>query len=486
MTQPIYRGAMMNWQPTKHSAITLHKQIINWFTTQLEQGDLTPGMRLPSQRLLALQFNVNRSTINVVMDELKARGLIETRTGDGTYISKDPWQLLLNESQPKWQQHIEFSVHKPNVDTIQLINEYEQFEHIIRLGTGELAPSLLPAKQIEDSLRELSLTAPALGYSIPQGSKALREALCRQLQKRGIQTTTSNILITSGALQAFQLIALGLLQPGSIIFQQEASYLNSIHPFQSAGMRMAGVKINEQLQHTLSTKKRNNQSLFYTIPTLDNPSGKCWSNAQKQLVFNTCKELAIPIIEDDVYHELLFTPNNELPLKAYDQNGQVLYIGSVSKTLSPGLRIGWIVGSESVIKRLADIKMQTDYGSSALSQQLVTHWLQSDMYERHLKQLRHELQQRAAFVEQLLQQYMKPYATWQRPLGGLYIWLRFEKPIIIKALFLELLQQNILINPGYIYLPNDFHHLRLSFAYASFEQLQEGIQQLALAVKQRY
>ncbi|WP_274307574.1 PLP-dependent aminotransferase family protein [Solibacillus daqui] len=475
----------MNWQPVKNISTTLQQQIINWFTTQLGQGDLTPGMRLPSQRLLALQFNVNRSTINVVMEELKARGLIETRTGDGTYISEDSWQLLWKETHPKWQQHIDFSVHKPNDDTIQLINEYEQYEHIIRLGTGELSPSLIPTKQIEHSLRELSLTAPVLGYSVPQGSKELREALCHYLQKRGIHTTTNNILITSGALQAFQLIALGLLQPGSFIFQQEASYLNSVHSFQSAGMRMTSVKINEQLQQTLLTKKRNNQGLFYAIPTLDNPTGHCWSNTKRRLVLEACKALAIPIIEDDVYHELLFQPDNELPLKAYDQSGHVLYIGSVSKTLSPGLRIGWIVASESVIKRLADIKMQTDYGSSALSQQLVAHWLQSGMYEQHIKQLRHDLHQRAEFVEQLLQRYIQPYAKWQQPNGGFYIWLRFEKPIINKGLFLELLHQNILINPGYIYQPNDFHHLRLSFAYASYEQLEQGIRQLALAVKQR-
>lgn len=474
----------MTWKPDKHSHLTLHMQIIDWFTSQIECGDLTPGMKLSPQRLLALQFEVNRSTINLVMEELKARGLIETRIGAGTFITQNPWQSILAQTQPKWHQHIEASVHKPNVDTIQLINDYEQHSDIIRLGTGELSPELLPTKQLEHSLRELSLQAHSIGYSEPQGSKQLREALCTHLKKRSINTTSNHILIVSGALQAFQLIALGLLERGSIIFQNEASYLNSVHPFQSAGMQMCTVKHNEQLKQTLQIAKKNRQSLYYAIPTLDNPTGRSWSTEEKQIVYKACKELSIPIIEDDVYHELFFEGTHESPLKAFDQTGHVLYIGSVSKTLSPGLRIGWIVASESVIKRLADIKMQTDYGSSAFSQAIVTHWLTSGLYEQHLIQLRGHLKQRANFVEQLLHKYFKQIATWEQPKGGFYIWVRFHEPIINKALFLELLQYKVLINPGYIYQPNDFHHLRLSYAYASFEQLEEGIKLLATIIHQ--
>lgn len=136
-----------------------------------------------------------------------------------------------------------------------------------------------------------------------------------------------------------------------------------------------------------------------------------------------------------MYYELLFEQTEEQPLKALDQNGQVLSIGSVSKTLSPGLRIGWIVAPEAVIKHLADIKMQTDYGSSAFSQEIVTYWLTSGLYEQHLVQLRNQLKQRAKFVEDLLEQYVQDIASWEQPKGGFYIWLRFDKPVINKALF---------------------------------------------------
>lgn len=474
----------MEWKPVKQSHATYHQQIVEWFTERIACGDFPVGMKCPTQRALALQFEVNRSTINTAMDELKAIGLLETRVGAGTFIAQNPWPHLL--AHPKWQQHINASIHKPNIETIQLINDYEQREDIIRLGTGELAPELLPTKKLEDSLKQLTLQPRAIGYSEPQGSLSLRESLCTHLRKRAIDTTPSNILIVSGALQAFQLTALGLLERGSIVFQQEASYLNSIHPFQSAGMQMYGLDLNSDVHKTLQHIKKNRLGLFYAIPTLDNPTGRNWSKEEKVAIYEACKKLSMPILEDDVYGELLFNDTSELPIKTLDTTGHVLYVGSVSKTISPGLRIGWVVGPKTVIKRLADIKMQTDYGSSAISQAVVTKWLTLGLYDEHLVKLRTALKERARFMEQLLHLHFKDSATWETSKGGFYIWIRFAKPVITKALFLALLEQKILVNPGYIYQPNDFHHLRLSYAYASFEQMEQGLKLLATMIQQPY
>lgn len=158
-----------------------------------------------------------------------------------------------------------------------------------------------------------------------------------------------------------------------------------------------------------------------------------------------------------------------------DESGQVLYIGSVSKTLSPGLRIGWLIGPTTVIERLADIKMQTDYGSSAISQEIVLHWLQSGKYEKHIKRLRKELIRRADFVESILQGKFRKIASWEKPKGGFYIWLKFHEPIVDKELFTKLLHRQVLINPGYIYDPQDTQHIRLSYAYGTDVELEKGL-----------
>ncbi|RNC98028.1 PLP-dependent aminotransferase family protein [Lysinibacillus halotolerans] len=467
----------MKWKPNRHSHLTIHEQIVDWMKSRIENGDWSIGTKIPTQRELATQFQVNRSTIQLALDELKADGLIESRVGSGIYVANNSWNVLLNNSQPNWQQHIDGSIHKPNYHTIQLINEYEQLHHIIRLGTGEIAPELLPTKQLEHSLKELALDARSIGYSSPLGNETLRANLCEYLKKHGIQTSSENILIVSGALQALQLIAVGLLEAGSVVFHEQPSYLNSVHPFQSAGMRMISVSKNNHLIQQLKAYKRNRQSLFYTVPTLHNPTGYSLSLKEKEDLFHVCKELQIPIIEDDVYHELLFETTSPA-MKSFDKTGQVLYIGSVSKTLSPGLRIGWVVGPSKVIERLADIKMQTDYGSSAISQLIVSHWIATGLYEKHLVELRQQLKWRATFVEHILNQQFKDIATWTKPEGGFYIWLKFHKPIVNKALFLRLLKENVLINPGYIYDSSDLHHIRLSYAYASFEQLKVGLNTL--------
>ncbi len=465
----------MKWKPNRQSHLTIQEQIVDWIKSRIECGDWHVGTKIPTQRQLAMQFNVNRSTIQLAIDELKADGLLESKIGSGVFVANNSWNVLLNKSQPNWQHQIESSIHKPNYHTIQLINEYEQYDHIIRLGTGELSPELLPTKQIEKSLKEITLEPKAIGYSSPQGSEKLREILCNYLKKRGIYTSPENILIVSGALQALQLIAVGLLEEGSIVFHEQPSYLNSIHPFQSAGMRMVSILRNTELTANLRAIKRKRQSLFYCVPTLHNPTGYNWSIEEKKDLYDTCNELQIPIIEDDVYHELLFD-NSSLAIKAFDTLGQVLYIGSVSKTLSPGLRIGWVVAPTQVIERLADIKMQTDYGSSAFSQEIVAHWISTGIYEKHLENLREQLKNRATFVETVLEQHFKNIATWKKSEGGFYIWLKFNEPIVNKSLFLKLLQQNVLINPGYIYDSNDLHHIRLSYAYASLEELKVGLE----------
>jgi GntR family transcriptional regulator of abcA and norABC len=472
---------ILHWKPNRTLSLSLHEQIYNWISNRIQQGEWTFGTQLPSQRKLSEMLEVNRSTIIQVLDELKANGFVESKLGGGTYVSNNSWNRLINHAQPNWHKHIHASIHEPNYHTIQLINEYEQDPSIIRLGTGELSPDLLPTAYLEQSLQSISLHARDIGYSEPKGSKKLRIALSEYLQKQGILASPESILIVSGALQALQLISLGILEQRSNVFQEPPSYLNSVHPFQSAGMRVISVSREQPLKQTLKSLKGKKQSLFYTVPTLNNPTGRIMSIEDRKALLEMCTSLQIPIIEDDVYHELVFE-DAPLSLKSLDQSGQVLYIGSVSKTLSPGLRIGWVVAPEPVINRLADIKMQTDYGSSAFSQQIVTHWLTTGLYESHLSQLRQQLQNRAAYMEDILTKDFGQIAEWESPKGGFYIWLRLNEPIVNKALFQQLIKQNVLINPGYIYDPKDFHHIRLSYAYATLEDLKKGMHILLKAI----
>ena len=465
----------MNWQPNRSLTTSLTKQIVQWITEQIQNGDWPLGTKLPPQRQLALSFGVNRSTLQEAIDELKANGLLSSIAGSATYVTNDSWNVFVKQKQTNWQHYIETSIHRANYQTIQLINEFEQDEHILRLGTGELSPSLLPTAELQSSLSEVNLDGKAIGYSSPQGSMSLRQAICQYVKKRGIETSPENICIVSGGLQALQLIALGLLETGSFVFQNQFSYLNSIHTFQSFGMNLYSLTNNLLTTEAIERIRKKRQAILYTIPTLHNPTGMSMTLEEKKNLYNLSEAIQLPMIEDDVYFELLFDEPTPA-IKSFDQAGQVLYIGSVSKTLSPGLRIGWVIASTPVIKRLADIKMQLDYGSSAISQQIVEYWLRTGKYEKHIEHLRVELRKRAALMEYLLKQYFGNIASWESPKGGFYVWLKFHKPIVTTELFMRLLKKKVLINPGYIYGPNDAHHMRLSFAYSSEVELRKGIE----------
>lgn len=476
----------IEWKPQKNSSFPLHQQISDYIKKKIMSGEWTIGTKIPSQRSLARLFQVNRSTIVFALEELVADGLIESKVGSGTKVINNTWSLLTSTPPPDWINYVKAGIHKPNISVIQEINKAEADPNISRLGTGELSPNLLPTSKMREILQIDHKQPLTLGYMEPRGSLPLRKTISTYLRSKGIEASPESILIVSGGLQALQLISIGLLKSGSTILHETPSYLNSVHVFQSAGMNLLGIPLDDdgiKCDSIGRMKRQHHVALLYTIPNFHNPTGFLMSKRRRMELLKVCQQESIPIIEDDVYGDLWLDTPPPSPLKANDTQGNVLYIGSVSKTLSPGLRIGWAVGPEPVIERLADIKMQTDYGSSSLSQYAVDKWLSSGMYEDFLKKIRVELRFRRDFTIQILEKYFSDIATWIEPKGGFYIWLRIQSGVSSGKLFELALREGILLNPGSVYEKHDSQHLRISYSYASIEQLDNGLITLSQLIK---
>lgn len=474
--------AHIDWKPNRNLDIPIQVQITLYIKEKIKNGEWTVGTKLPSQRKLAELFDVNRSTIVSALGELAADGLLDTKTGSGTTVSNTTWNLLAAPS-PDWQNYVQSGMHEPNFKLIQSINLAEADPSVIRLGTGELAPELLPSEEITSMLHNAD-TIP-LGYSEPKGSYALRLQLSRFLENRDIHVSPAAILVTSGSLQALQLIAGGLLGKGSTVLYEAPSYIQSVPVFQSAGTNIFGlgkknIDITQQIRLYMRT---NDAALFYANPTFHNPTGRLWNEAERQRLLLACQQLSLPIIEDDAYYDLWLEEPPPPPLKALDKQGNVLYTGSFSKSMSPGIRIGWIAGPEPVIDRLADSKMQTDYGASSISQYVAERWLATGAHLQAAERIRDALRKRRDTVLQFLLENFRDIASWDKPQGGFYIWLKLHRSIPIHALFEKALLQGILLNPGQIYDRNDTHHLRISYAYAPIEQLEYALKQLAALIK---
>ncbi|MEC1825974.1 PLP-dependent aminotransferase family protein [Bacillus paralicheniformis] len=463
-----------------------YKQIIQFIKEKIANGEWPIGTKIPSQRSLAKHFAVNRSTVITALEELIADGLIEGRMGKGTIVINNTWTLLAKHSTPDWDKYVAAGFQQPSRKSVQEINQSESNSTLIQLSKGELSNELFPLDIMKEMMEKVAHNMDAFGYEEPKGYLPLREALSSYLQTVGIHASPSSILIVSGALQALQLIAMGLLQSGSTVFLDQPSYLYSLHVFQSAGMRMAGLQMDEEGLMPESIKMTPNmrtRAILYTNPCFQNPTGVLMSKKRREEILAFSEQQHLPIIEDDIYRELWIDAPPPAPMKAMDKNGRVLYIGSFSKTLSPGLRIGWIVGPEPVIERLSDIKMQTDYGSSSLSQRVAAEWLTSGLYQKHLENVREQLKIRRSFVLHVLETELEGLAEWSVPAGGFFIWLKILPPVSMKTLYAKALSKGILFNSGVIYGQERGDYMRLSYAFASCEDLKKGITQLSGLIK---
>lgn len=454
----------------------LYLQIVHWIREKINQGEWVIGSKIPTQREIANQFGVNRSTVITAIEILKSEGLLEGKTGSGIYVVHNHWSLLSAVSPPDWHDLTKWSSQPSSDQTVQIINELENKKDFIQLSKGELGRDLFPNLEITASMEKASMQLHEYGYGDGQGDGGLRSEISKHLQKNGISIAPESILIVSGALQALKLITIGILKRGSTVFIESPSYLHSINLF-TADMSIKripvdvkGLSIKDLFQHNIA----NSSSVLFVNPTFQNPTGTSMPSEQRNLLLEKCQHYRLPIIEDDIFRDLWLDEPPPLPLKSLDKNGQVLYIGSFSKTIAAGLRIGWLAGPEAVIKRLSDVRMQTDYGSSYLSQIVVKELLASGLYEKHLQKVRRRLREKRDYLLELLRIHLSEYATWTKPAGGFFIWVVFKEKIHMTKLFKQCLTHHLVINPGYIYHDNR-PAMRLSYAYADFREMETGI-----------
>lgn len=474
----------IDWKPKKGISEPVYRQIVNYVKSKIASGEWNVGLRLPSQREMAKIFDVNRSTVVEAMEELKADGLIAAKSKGGTVIINNTWSLLASIPPPNWEFYIRSGMHEPNIKTIQVINKLEYEDSIVRLGTGELSPELLPKEMIRKVILNVSKKMISLGYERPKGSIELRQAISNYVKKFGIEASPESILIVSGSLQALQLISMSILHKGSSVLIERPSYVKSLHVFESSGMKLKGLAMdNDGVRPSEILKNTKEASLLYTIPTFHNPTGKVMPQNRREEILKLCTKERLPIIEDDAYRELYLEGNPPQSLKSMDKNGIVLYMGTISKVLAAGMRIGWLIGPEAVIERLADVKMQTDYGASSLSQYFATEWISSGLHEKYLQQLREKIKIKRDFTISVLNMYFKDIAEWNVPSGGFYIWLNLKYKIDMEKLFYDACKIGILINPGYMYDFNKNHNIRISYSYASVKEIEEGLKKLSWLVK---
>lgn len=450
--------------------------IVADFAARINRGELPPGTRLPPERALAAQLGVHRSTVAVAYDELAADGLVDRRQGSGTTVRGDLWGVA-----PDWPRYLAEGAFQPTGPLVGRLRVGRRTPGVIDLVEGMIGPDLFPRADLERILRGLSVP-DELAYPDSLGEPGLREAIAADYRRHhGLTVDPEGILITNGGQQAVYLIARALLRPGDAIAIEQPSYYYSLPLFQSAGIRLLPVPVDAEGIDPEAVRAlfgRHRPRLLLLTPTHQNPTVTTLPLARRERLLAICRDLNLPVVEDDGYSRLTFEGEPPPSLLALDRESRVIGIGTLSKTIAPGLRIGWAVGPRPVIERLADVRQQIDFGMSALPQTLAAEFLSSAAWPRHLDRLRHGLRaRRDAFAGALTATFGRAM-QFDLPSGGLQLWCRWDAPGDDRQRLDAATAAGVLVAPGRLYgAPDGF--LRLSYGHADAPTAAEGLRRLA-------
>ncbi len=474
------------WKPERGSATPLYEQIADYLEQKMTCGELPPGSYLPSERKLAEQLGVNRSTIISAFAELRSMGLIESRKGSGTAVSKFKWGAVPRHT-PNWGRYAEDGGFLPNQPFMRRIREaLKQNPQLIDLASGELSADLAPIFELSALMKEQG-ELTYLGYDDPQGYAPLRRTLVSFLERyRGVKATDSSIFITSGSQQSLFLITQCLLAPGDAVAIEDPSYCYSLPMFQSAGLRLFRLPVDKegvQPEDIRTLYKKHRIKMVFLNPTYQNPTGGVMSEERCEQVLRVASELGLPIVEDDPFSLTCYDGHPPSPLKARDKLGSVLYIGSFSKMAASGLRIGWMVAPHAIVERLADARQQMDFGLSVIPQQVAASFLRSDYLEPHLDRLRMKLLFKRDLLAEALGKALSDQLEFALPQGGLHLWCKLKPEVQDGKLLEESIKRGIIFVPGSVY-GSESGFVRFTFARVREHQIEAGAAGFAEALRE--
>ncbi len=362
---------------------------------------------------------------------------------------------------------------------------------VLSFAGGLPAPELFPVEAVAAAHADVLARegAAALQYSTTEGFGPLREWLCARLNARGIRCGPDEVLITTGSQQGIDLVAKVLVDPGDEVVVESPSYLAALQTFASYEASFAVVASDERgmdvgdLERVLAGRR---PKLIYTVPEFQNPCGTTLGTERRGRLLDLAREHGVPVLEDHAYGELRFRGAAPPPLAALDDSGLVVHLGTFSKTLAPGLRVGWLVAPRAVVRRLAVAKQAVDLHTSTLAQRALARLLETFDYDGHLVRLRATYGERCAAMLTALDRF--PAGTrFTRPEGGLFIWVELPGGIDGEALLEDALREKVAFVPGapfYAAAPRA-DRIRLNFSNRPAEGISEGMRRLERAIVAR-
>lgn len=485
----------------RNSGAPLYQQVRDALKGMILEGVLRPGDELPASRILARSLSLNRGTITAAYDELVGDGMLHRHVGRGTFVA-DREQLTpalaaarpstnrLGAGRYRWT---ELFANDPLKDRDPLASEMAHWSTrpgMISFAGGVPDMTLFPADEFRQALNRALREegAALLNYGTMTGYKPFIEMLRHYLLERGVGAVPEEILIVNGSQQGIDIVTRTFVAPGDVIAVEDPTYYGALNLFRTLRARILPIPVDNDGLDVAAFEKlleRERPKLLYTMPTFQNPTGVSMSLARRRRLVQVAAEHNVPILEDDFEADLQYEGDNIPPLKGLPEGREVIYTGTFSKMLFPGIRLGWIVAPAMVIERLAAAKQAADLSTSLLFQAAMVRFAEGRMLSRHAGTVQAEYRKRRDALLIALQREMPPGVTWTRPAGGFSLVVRLPAGIDSTAILPRAAEKGVLYTAGRVFsLSGDSRMLRISFGSVKEEKIPEGIRRLAQVVKE--
>lgn len=417
----------------RSGAPSFFEQVRVHITRAIADGTLPTGVRLPPERDLAAALRVSRSTVMRAYGELVADGLVKAAPSRGTVVAPVR-QIAADErgaAAGEWIVALP-PLAAPGSDA-GLLREVVGGARDGAISFASSAPpeDLVPLADLLTCIHEAFDEAGSrlLGYGPVDGAPALREIIADRMRALGAMAPGDSVIILSGATQGLALAARVLIEHGDEVAVEAPAYFGTMQTFEACGARLIGLPVDadgirtEPLEEVLSRRRIR---LLVLQPNFQNPTGASLSHQRREHVLWLARRYGVPILEDDAYSALYYHPPAPEWLKQADRHGQVIYLGSFSKTLAPGLRVAWMCGPEPIIARIAIAKQFSDLNTNSLGQAIVYRMLSTERYEAHLDRLRVASRERMGLLLGRLDAMSNVLERDFDPRGGLHVWCRLR------------------------------------------------------------
>lgn len=370
--------------------------------------------------------------------------------------------------------------------TIREILKVTVQPEIISFAGGLPAPELFPVAEVQaaaDAVLGREGSA-ALQYGPSEGFGNLREWIAGEMRARGIKAAADDVLVTNGSQQVLDLVGKVFLNPGDVVLTENPTYLAAIQSFQTFEAKFVPVATDENglIPEALPELIRQHRpKLLYTIPNFQNPTGITLSAPRRAALAKIAAAHSLTVIEDDPYGKLRYRGAEVPPVKHWDEAGCVLYASTFSKTIAPGLRLGWVVAPPEVFSRLLILKQAADLHTSSFDQRVAHAYLTANDPAAHLDRIRAVYGERLGILQQALGAAMPAGYRWTKPEGGMFLWVTGPESLDALKLLGQAIAQKVAFVPGRDFFPADGgkNHFRLNFSNSTPERIHEGVRRLA-------